>query len=678
MEFKDFKKVFQKHVGSILKDQTKLFVVDVDKDLLWETYLNSFPADANKIYRERREMDCSCCRHFVKQFGNVVAIRNNEVTTIWDFDLNDDSTYTPVINALSKMLKDAYVSDVFITKQAEHGTGQSREISKEGNVHTWDHFSVELPSVFVDRSSGSISELMAGYRDIKNVFQRSLEELSINSVETVLDMIAEKSLYRGEEWQSVLEKFLSLKRTYAKLDQNKRDNFCWSKSVEVGGAVGKIRNHSIGVLLQDITSGIDLFDAVRKYEAIVAPTNYKRPKAILTRKMIEDAEKKIVELGLLESLGRRHATLADITINNVLWANRDASKHMNGIGGIFDVLKQEVSTNPKNFKDIGGISIDDFLKNILPSAKSIEVLLENNHESNLMSLIAPQNSDSQSLFKWNNGFSWAYNGNIADSMKQQVKDAGGNVDGVLRFSLQWNTESDNQNDFDAHCVEPNGNEIWFRNKGQKHQSTGMLDVDIVHPGSKVAVENITWTNINKMRDGQYEFFVHNYSHNGGRSGFNAEIEFNGQVYEYSYGKELAHGEKVVVCLLKFSKSDGITIIKSLPSSTSTKTIWNLQTNQFHPVSVFMFSPNYWDGQVGIGNRHFFFVLASCKNETSPNGFFNEYLREEFMKHKRVFEALGGKMKVEVSDDQLSGLGFSSTKRDSLIVKVDGRMTKIIF
>lgn len=73
------------------------------------------------------------------------------------------------------------------------------------------------------------------------------------------------------------------------------------------------------------------------------------------------------------------------------------------------------------------------------------------------------------------------------------------------------------------------------------------------------------------------------------------------------------------------------------------------------------------------------MLADCVNQESPNGFFNEYLKEEFMEHKRVFAALGNKMKVAPDENQLSGIGFSTTKRDSLVVKVNGnKIIKIAF
>ena len=38
---------------------------------------------------------------------------------------------------------------------------------------------------------------------------------------------------------------------------------------------------------------MDLDTAVKKYEQIVAPSNYKRSKPIFTQKMLEDAQKKL-------------------------------------------------------------------------------------------------------------------------------------------------------------------------------------------------------------------------------------------------------------------------------------------------------------------------------------------------------------------------------------------------
>ena len=62
-------------------------------------------------------------------------------------------------------------------------------------------------------------------------------------------------------------------------------------------------------------------------------------------------------------------------------------------------------------------------------------------------------------------------------------------------------------------------------------------------------------------------------------------------------------------------------------------------------------------------------------------FFNEYLKNELLEHKRVFEALGSRMSAEPDENQLSGLGFSETQRNELVVKVTGtteRMLKIKF
>lgn len=677
MEFTEMRSRMMEHFKKMVKDVDHLFEVEVDKDELWNLYLDSFPAGTNEIYRERREHDCSCCRHFIKTIGNAVVIKNNQITTIWDFR-TDDSTYQLVLDAVSDFVKSHAISNVYVSKLKKIGTLKNYEMLENGKIQEWSHFYLELPDNLVDRTNRSEGDIKGSFRDVKNVFKRSLDEISEESILTVLELISSNTLYKGEEWKAVLQEFLKYKKEYKKIKVEQKENYAWEKSIKAGPVIGKIRNHSIGTLLVNISEGMDLDTAVKKYEQIVAPANYKRPKAIYTKKMLEDAKRTITELGYLDSLNRRFATPDDISANNLLFLNRDTAKRVGG-GDVFSEMEKDVAVNPKQFSRVEEIGIEKFVKDVLPTVSEVEVYLENKHAKNMVSLITPENRDSKSMFKWDNGFSWAYTGNMADSdIRENVKMAGGKVDGVLRFSIQWNENGRDNSDIDAHCIEPNRNEIYYGNNRKPDISRlgGQLDIDIIRPAGKIAVENITWNNKEQMIPGIYEFFVHQY--NGMTTdGFRAEIEFDGQIHSFDYHKPTKCNQKIKVAQVILHQNGTFTIKELLPSSVSSREVWGLQTNQFVPVSVICYSPNYWDEQKGIGHKHYMFILKGCVNPEMPNGMFNEYLKEELMQHKRVFEALGSKCHVEDCDDQLSGIGFSSTKRAEMIVKVKGQTERVM-
>lgn len=677
MEFKKMRDRLMEHFAEMTKDASHLYEVSLDKDKLWELYLDSFPAGTNEIFRERAEHDCSICRHFIKSIGNVVVIKDKEIITIWDFDTESEK-YQPVMDAMAAFVKAHAVSDVFVTKFKNFGTLKNYEETVDGNIIEWTHFYLDMSGRFVDRSSQTVEAIQAVYRDSNAMFQSALDTISEDALLSVLDLIVSNTLYKGAEWERQIREILKHKKAYEKLAKDSdRTLYTWEHSVKLDGAVTRIKNTAIGTLLVNITEGMDLDTAVRKYEQIVAPSNYKRSKPVFTPKMLEEAKKKIQELGYMESLGRRFAKLDDITVNNILFSNRDSAKRIEGGMDVFGEMMKAASVSPKKFSRVEEMSIEKFIEDVLPTVRELELYFENKHAGNMVSLIAPVAKDSKTMFKWKNNFSWAYAGNVTDSMKERVKAAGGKVDGDLRFSIQWNENGRDNSDLDAHCVEADGNEIYFGNcrKPRFSHSGGQLDVDIISPGGKVAVENITWADRKKMRPGVYRFFVHQFS--GSIQSFKAEIEFDGQIYAFEYNLPLSSGQKVQIAEVTLDYKGNFTIEEKLNSSVSSREIWNMKTNDFVPVSVVMYSPNYWDEQQGIGHKHVFFMLKGCISEENPNGFYNEFLNQELAEHRKVMEAMGGKLRVQDCEDQLSGVGFSTTKRDEVIVKVKGNTERII-
>ena len=676
MDYELFRLTVNVHVSDMFSNYEQLYELDVDKDLLWDLYLNSIPPEHNKIFRVRRRFDCSTCRHFIKNVGALAAIDGGRIVSVWDVESGDED-FDRVAKTLSEYVKKNGIANVFAIKVPNAGNDSNLEMTESGEIIKWTHYHANIPAKFRSTLADSVDAIKGNAKTTRDAFARNLQEVTMDSVETVLELINQGSLYRGDEYRHIVSAFREWKKEYDKIeDAAARDIFIWDKvGRNTNSPVLKIRGTAIGTLLTDISGGMDLDAAVRRFESVVAPTNYKRSKPIFTQDMLESAQKTITELGYLDSLSRRFANADDITVGNILYRNADTAKRMDG--GIFEMLAKEATGKPRQFSKVEEIGIEDFIRNVIPTANEIEAYVQNRHVHNFCSLIAPVYKNSKTMFKWGNNFSWAYSGNVTDSiLKQNVKKAGGNVEGVLRFSIQWNDlDGFDQNDMDAHCKTPHG-EIYYR---QKHVYGGELDVDIIHPvKGQAAVENITWADM-KYLNGTYDFFVHKFSDRGGRSGFRAEIEFDGNIYSYDC-RDMFRNNKAVATVTV--KNGQFSIQHHMPNSESTREVWGIHTNNYVPVSVICYSPNYWDHQNGIGNKHYMFMLKDCVNPEMPNAWYNEFLNSDlYPAHRKVMEVMGLKAHVQDTNDQLSGLGFSSTIRNELVVRVKGateRTLKIKF
>ncbi len=657
----------------------ELFCTAVDGDVMWDRYLTSFPPGSNPMFRERTEHDCSCCRRFIRAVGNTVAIIDGKMESIWDVAV-DDPTYQAVADAMAALVKSQPIQNRFLTTERTAGVDRNFD-DKMGKVKTWEHFFVNIPTGqrgtknFV-RPNKDIGTELADSLARHDVFLRGLKEISHDAIDTVLELIGQNSLYRGEEHKHDILGFQTAKKEFDKLVEsdrdNFRDNFVWLHAGILPASVSRIRNTSIGTLLLDLSANdCDMEGAVAKFETMKAGPNYKRPTALVTPSMVQKAKETVRSLGL--DLERRYATLTDISINEIMFADRDAKKAI--AGDVFDEIAGAVSVNKKTLDKVEDVTIENFLANILPKASSVELLVENRLVNNFVSLIAPVDPTALPLFKWDNNFSWTYNGDFADSLiKERVKKAGGNVAGELCCRLGWF----NHDDLDFHLVEPRGgSEISFHNKISR--SGGRLDVDMNagYGKTREPVENIFYGSVENMLEGTYKLYVHSYyQRETTEVGFEAEIDFRGTVYRFAYDRPLRTGNKVVVAEFTYTKKDGVKIVTSLPMATVSKKVWNIDTETFQKVNVAMLSPNYW-GERGVGNKHYFFMLDGCRLEGTARGFYNEFLRGDLDKHRKVLEIVGSKMRTDESVNQLSGLGFSSTQRNHVIARVKGAFTRTV-
>lgn len=655
--------------------KTEVFYVDVERDELFQVYLAAFPAGTDPLYKVNSEHNCNCCKQFIRNVGHIVTVNSDySLNTIWDIKIDTEPVYQIVADTLSNYVKQKAIAGVFRTSERAFG----KEYTRESTMIKHSHFFFDkIPNnlyIFKDDLATKQGDLNTN----RQMLESGLTEITAESCSIVKELIDQNSLYRGQEFLPTVKSALNVINKYSNVPQQHKHTFLWVASVDASVPV-RFKNSVIGTLLYDLSHDVDVEAAVRSFESKVAPTNYKRPTALITKAMIEQAKETVNKLGLQTALIRRHAVVDDITINNVLFADRSTSVFKSS-DNILDNLS--VKESAKNYSKVQEVTIDQFISTIIPNSTSLELMVENRHENNFMTLIAPVHTDIQQLFKWDNNFSWSYNGNVTDSIKERVKKAGGDVDGYLRVSLSWF----NTDDLDLHCNFGKSNKrdhIYFGNKRGSY-TKGVLDVDMNAFGnlSRTPVENITWKTKTDLTPGQYSIDVNQFTcRNNTEIGFTLEIEWNNQITNYHYTKKVS--SNINVCKFEVNEQHEVTSITVSPNvqtdgyvESNSQNIWGIDTNTWVPVSLMMLSPNHWDDKQ-FGNKHWFFMLKDCKNPNAVRGFYNEFLVDSLTKHRKVFEVLGNDLKIPYDDNQLSGVGFSSTNEDSILCRVSGALNRVV-
>ncbi len=654
MDFQKFKKEWQQAALNLLQNSKYVFQSEVPGQELWDTYIDSFPAEY------KQENTCNACRSFIKQYGGMVVIsKDYDIHTIWEVPVTNPAWQTVLQNMKVKVLSYPIKNVMELPKKLGTNYNYGPTLIK------WEHLYLETPrNLLLSRRLADLHE----YPTTKAVFQRGLAEISIEALKDVLALIVDNNLYRGSEYQAVVAQFLKIREEYDRLSAFKREAFLWLKTMELPASVSRLKNVAIGTLLVELSSGEDPEKAVASFERMMAPANYRRPTAVVTAGTLKKAEEQLAQMGLLPSLARRQAVKTDISVAHTLFTNRNRA-----LTDIFAELQQDIQVDSRKLK-AQEISLEEFLA-LLPQSTNAQLLLETRLQSNLVALITGVNDEAPSLFKWNNPISWSYTGGLGDSIRERVKKAGGEVNGRIRASLAWETYSD----LDLHVYEPNRIHVYYGDK-RSLQTGATLDVDMNAGGrtSRTPVENIIYPHGATLAKGTYKVAVKNYCDRELTNGFSVELEVEGRVYSFRTTERIKDGQEVEVVTFTWDGKE-IKVVgnaTATPATLKDEIVWSLTTNRFHNIELALFSPNYWEG-VEIGNKHLFLILEGCKAEGELRGFLNEFLKEELNPHRKVLEALGSRLKVEEDPAGLAGVGFSLTQKGSnFFCKIDNKIYKV--
>ena len=685
-----------------------LFLLDVSKSDMWSTYINAYPEQVNvegsqePIY-VRQSNNCNSCKSFINRYGNLVHINPEtfEITNIWGMSLD----LAPA-KAMYNLLSVATIRDAFLPEDLMMGNDRIDYVYKEkwNKEFTWTHLAYTLPTttrIYTLNVSKQRSDIRSSY----DTFKASLQKINNTALNTVLDLLDENKIGRGQEKRHLIEEFKDAKALYDSLTSfEKKEAFLWWYARNKSD-ITHFKNDVIGTLLVDISDIVGTSNYNQRVERLVDTYNRTRVNAenyqvtvtAASNSQIDRGQKLVEELGLLPSLYRRFAEDRDLHVNDLLFTKRVSDPNSLLGNNPFDLIKSPTVVNPASLRDLQTVSFNELINDILPKLTDVEILFNDDQTSNLVSLIGPLYPDSPNIFKWGNRYSLCYNGALADSgIKELVKLAGGNVNGFIRISLRWY----NGDDEDLRLHTPKGILIFFGNKSCR-QVKWELDVDMnagYRTNSINPVENITHPHGSYPDEGIYRVEVNNYSkRDKSNTHFEVEIECGDTLWHFEH-PGLQNGATAIIAEFEYSKNtNNITLFSGNPSYRSdadannrtnkgkSREVWGLKTNVFYPVKSICLSPNYWSGNVindnvtDRGNKHLLFFVQGCINPNQKvSGFFNEFLRSDLYEHRRVFQMLSEKMPLKNGDDtQLSGLGFSSSKPAEFILRVKGEKNGLL-
>lgn len=346
-----------------------------------DVYLNDVYLAALPDEDQRRHHSCSCCRHFLNDFGGLVTIDKDGKTHSLFFDTETfprDNYFFTAVERLQEVAESARVEGIHRNANVVWGT------QEEGG---FTHMSV-IPPVHLLHTRRDISARQAqavlkeDYKRMAAAFSEPY--LSVENL-TQLKRVCDAEVLQGDEKIQGVARWLLNTATERKEATNQRvkENLLWRA---IGSALpGYTHPNStlVGTVLDDIAAGLDFESIKKRFIHKTRPDTFRRPDAAPTENHVEVAERLIEKMGVAPSLRRRVATIGDIQDRAYVWRKLiKPTVEEPAPVSIFGHLKTKEADKPKKELALPAatMSWNKFASEVLPNVTDIEIYIQNQYD----------------------------------------------------------------------------------------------------------------------------------------------------------------------------------------------------------------------------------------------------------------------------------------------------------
>lgn len=302
---------FRNHVRHYWEALREWPVFTTDAKGLYQAYLDALPSEARQHY------NCHRCKEFIERYGGLaVQIDGSGIieSAFWSESPSAcPEFFRPAAAALSKIVRKANITGVFISSEKVYGTPSTTE----RGVGEWNHF-FAMPSAhnIHYHIPKTADQVMAEKAQEYIMLTAALEKYPMKVVKKAVGLIKAESIFRSEKFSGPANWFLDLHNAIAKKPAELKSNIIWLAVSRAPAGFCHVGSSVLATMFDDIAAGLTNAQIAKRFGKKTDGIVYQRPQAAPSEGNKQQAEKLFATTGAAASLKRRYARLEEL---NLVW-----------------------------------------------------------------------------------------------------------------------------------------------------------------------------------------------------------------------------------------------------------------------------------------------------------------------------------------------------------------------